>query len=163
MRDMKQHCLYLLASLCLAVWISSCDWYYSAEEEPVAERSEVTEEFEEETAVGITDEELKQAMKASARYMRNLEAAMDAGNWTAARASAKKLEELIGQRCVNLYIKTYGSAPEEFVGISQDFYNHVLKLLVAERYNKYELARSHYESMKADCDDCHSKFREGRD
>ncbi|MFQ5861681.1 MAG: hypothetical protein ACE5IC_01020 [Candidatus Brocadiales bacterium] len=144
---------------CLLICLPSCDWYYSSEEEPVAEWEE-TETFREAQAPErATDEELKQAMKASAKYMKNLETAMDVGNWTAARVSAKKLEDLIGQRCVNLYIKTYGFAPEEFVNISQDFYTQVLKLLMAERYNKYDLARTHFDNMKADCEDCHHKFR----
>ena len=107
-----------------------------------------------------TDSELKHAMKASARYMKNLEMAIEVGNWTSARVSAKKLEDLIGQRCVNLYIKTTGSAPEEFVNISHDFNTHVLKLLIAEKYNNYDLAAEYFESMKADCEACHQKFKE---
>ncbi len=151
--------------LCLLICPSSCDvssYYSSWEEEPVAER-EVADTFrEEQVSESATDTELRQAMKVAAKYMKNLEGAMEAGNWTSARVSAKKLEDLIGQRCVNLYIKTHGSAPEEFVNISQDFYTQVLKLLMAERYNKYELAVAHYENMKADCDDCHRKFRRER-
>lgn len=155
----RQH-LFTLTIPLLLVCIPSCDWYYTSEEEIVTER-EPAKTFEETQAVEkATEDELKQAMKASAKYMKNLETAMDTGNWTAARVSAKKIEDLIGKRCVNLYIKTYGSAPEEFVNISQDFYNQLLRLLMAERYNKYDLARTHFDNMKVDCEDCHHKFRE---
>lgn len=149
--------------LYLLVCLSSCDVssYYSSqsEEETETERERTDTAGEAQVSETATDQELKQAMKASAKYMKSLESAMESGNWSSARASAKKLEDLIGQRCVNLYIKTYGSAPEEFVNISQDFYTHVLKLLMAERYNNYDLARTHFEDMKADCEYCHSKYK----
>ncbi len=164
MCSMKKYLCAIVTLFCLLVCLSSCDWYYeySSEEEPAAEREEYTTSGEAQVSEKVTDEELRQAMKASSRYMKNMEAAIDAGNWTAARGAAKKLEDLIGKRCVNLYIETYGSAPEEFVNISQDFYNQVLKFLMAERYDKYELARTHFDNMMADCEDCHYKFRKDR-
>lgn len=160
---MRPNLFTTTALLCLLICLSSCDVssYYSSspEEETGTERRE-TDRFEEtQVAERATEQELKQAMKASAKYMKNLESAMESGNWPSARASAKKLEDLIGQRCVNLYIKTYGSAPEEFINISQDFYTHVLKLLMAEKYNKYDIARTRFEDMKEDCEYCHHKFR----
>ncbi|HHT9135274.1 MAG TPA: hypothetical protein ACFYD2_10265 [Candidatus Avalokitesvara rifleensis] len=161
--DMKRRLFPTLALLCLLMFITSCDVssYYSSssKEETETEQGEVDTPKETQVSEGATDQELKDAMKSSAKYMKNLESAMEFGNWSSARASAKKLEDLIGQRCVNLYIKTYGSAPEEFVNISQDFYTHVLKLLIAEKYNNYDLARTHFEDMKADCEYCHSKFK----
>ncbi|MCP4366352.1 MAG: cytochrome c [Planctomycetes bacterium] len=153
--------------LFLLVGLSSCDGCLRGclnppQEEDVANEREgayTSGEEQDRSQEKATDSELKHAMKTSARYMKNLEMAIEVGNWTSARVSAKKLEDLIGQRCVNLYIKTNGSAPEEFVNISHDFNTHVLKLLIAEKYNKYDLATTHFESMKADCEACHQKFK----
>ncbi len=158
---MRKYLFTIVGLFCLLVSIPSCDWScYSREGVgPSAEREGAPGKQSSERA---TDAELKDAMKASAKYMKNLESAMETGNWSSARVSAKKLEDLIGQRCVNLYIKTHGKAPRKFVLISQDFNSHVLKLLMAERYNKYDIARTHYVSMKEDCEKCHQEFREER-
>ncbi len=164
-KDMRRHLFTAATLLFLLVGLSSCDGCLKGCLGPPQEGEVVYEREEEYTSGGgedqekATDDELKQAMKASAKYMKNLETGLEAGNWSSVRVSAKKLEDLIGQRCVNLYIKTHGSAPAEFVNISHDFYTHVLKLLIAERYNNYDLAVTYYEDMNADCDACHEKFK----
>ncbi len=169
-RGIRRHLFTTATLLFLLVGLSSCDGCLKGCLGPPQEGEVVYEREDAYTSGGgeyqdqekATDDELKQAMKASAKYMKNLETGLEAGNWSSVRVSAKKLEDLIGQRCVNLYIKTHGSAPAEFVNISHDFYTQVLKLLIAERYNKYDLAVTYYENMKADCDACHRKFKNSR-
>lgn len=106
-----------------------------------------------------TDGELKAVMEEASKYMKSLDNSIKNGNWPATGKSAEKLEELIGQRCVNLYVKTHPDTPEEFVNISQRFYDDVLKLLMAQRYQKTELAEEQFQKMKASCEECHQRFR----
>lgn len=106
-----------------------------------------------------TEEELKVVMESASLHMRTLKSALESEDWPLTRSSAKELEGLIGRQCVNLYIKMHPSTPEEFVTISQRFYNSTLRLLVAERYRDAQLARAQFEKMRMDCEGCHRKFR----
>lgn len=158
---MKRYSLMTVTLLCLMVCFPSCEWScFAPGESPSGEYGGISPSEERDATEKATDSELQDVMRASAKYMKNLEASMENGNWPATRVSAKKLEDLIGKRCVNLYVKVHGRVSRKFTDISKDFNEHVLKLLNAERYNKYELARTQFENMKLDCDNCHDKFRE---
>lgn len=109
-----------------------------------------------------SDGELKAVMEEASKYMKSLDNAIKSGNWPATGKSAEKLEELIGRRCVNLYVKMHPDTPQEFVNISQRFYDDVLKLLMAQRYQKTELAETQFQKMKASCEECHQRFRKER-
>ena len=107
-------------------------------------------------------EELKDVMASASRHMKRLEAALGGGNWATARDSAKGLEDLIGRRCVNSYVKAHREVPQDFVQMSQRFNDAVLRLLVAERQQDAPLARSQFQLMQEGCERCHQKYRKER-
>jgi len=104
-------------------------------------------------------EQLKTVMEAAELNMIKLKDALRFENWDASRQAATRLEELIGNYCINLYLKMNPTVSEEFVIISQRFYNSLFNILIAEISNNFDAAWTQYVQMKADCGECHSKFR----
>ncbi len=107
-------------------------------------------------------EELKDVMASASRHMKRLESALGGGNWATARDSAKGLEDLIGRRCVNSYVKAHREVPQDFVQMSQRFNDAVLRLLLAERQQDAPLARSQFQLMQEGCERCHQRYRKER-
>ncbi len=127
---------------------------------------EVKKAVEEEPAPIVSEgedmegyEELKGIMASASRHMKKLEGSLARGSWPTARESAKVLEELIGRRCVNSYIKLHGEVPQDFVHKSQRFNDAVLRLLVAERHQDVALANSQFQLMRQECEECHQRYR----
>ena len=107
--------------------------------------------------------ELKDVMASASRHMKRLESALGGGNWATARDSAKGLEDLIGRRCVNSYVKAHREVPQDFVQMSQRFNDAVLRLLVAERQQDAPLASSQFQLMQEGCERCHQRYRKEKD
>lgn len=148
--------------------VPSC-WGWEEPQEQEEVKKAITLEEEEMAPVaregqGVEDyEELRGVMSSASRHMKRLDVALGGANWTTTRDSAKRLEDLIGQRCVNSYIKAHKSVPQDFVQISQRFNDAVLKLLVAERYQDAPLAKSQFQLMQEGCEECHQKYRKEKD
>jgi cytochrome c556 len=144
------------------ILLPSCWGWEEAQEET---RKVITQE-EEEASYTLQEgenekghEELKGIMAAASKHMKRLNNALVEEEWASARDSAKRLEELIGQRCVNSYIKINKDVPQDFVQISQGFNDAVLRFLVAERHQNNSLASSQFQIMQDRCQECHKKYR----
>lgn len=125
-----------------------------------------TEDYEEtgrDRSPDLSHEELKDVMTRASRQMKRLEGSLREDNWTTARDSAKNLEELIGRRCVNSYVKAHKEVTQDFVQMSQRFNDAVLRLLVAERHQDTPLAQSQFQLMQEGCKKCHQKYRKEKD
>ncbi|HHT9135273.1 MAG TPA: hypothetical protein ACFYD2_10260 [Candidatus Avalokitesvara rifleensis] len=129
-----------------------------ASEEP-PKREEPPKPVEEVVTILKDREQLKTVMEAAELNMIKLKDALRFENWDASRQAAARLEELIGNYCINLYLKMNPTVSEEFVIISQRFYNSLFNILIAEISNNFDAAWTQYVQMKADCGECHSKFR----
>jgi hypothetical protein len=152
---------HIIAFALLAlIGVSSC-WGW---EEPQQEVKEAITVEEEETPPAVREdyEELKDIMASASRHMKRLEGSLGGDNWATARDSAKRLEDLIGRRCVNSYVKAHKDVPQDFVRISQRFNDAVLRLLVAERHQDSSLAKGQFQLMQEGCEECHQKYRKER-
>jgi len=127
--------------------------------EPSVKEKEPPKPVEEVVPVFKDREQLKTVMEAAELNMIKLKDALRFENWDASRQAATRLEELIGNYCINLYLKMNPTVSEEFVIISQRFYNSLFNILIAEISNNFDAAWTQYVQMKADCGECHSKFR----
>ncbi len=163
----RSNYIVLLAIFGLAGIPSCWGWEESQEE---VQRTVSTLEEEEKAPRGKQGteghEELRDVMASAARHMKRLEVALGGSttgyrevNWATTRDSAKILEDLIGRRCVNSYIKVHKDVPQDFVQTSQRFNDAVLRLLVAGRHQDVPLAQSQFQLMQEGCEKCHQKYR----
>lgn len=127
--------------------------------EELPKKEEPPRPVEEVVTVFKDREQFKTVMEAAELNMIKLKDALRFENWDTSRQAATRLEELIGNYCINLYLKMNPTISEEFVIISQRFFNSLFNILIAEISNNFDAAWTQYVQMKADCAECHSKFR----
>lgn len=123
------------------------------------EKAEKPKPAEEVVTIFEDREQFKTVMEAASLNMIKLKDALRFEDWDASRKAATRLEELIGNYCINLYLRINPNVPEGFVVISQRFFNSLFNILIAEISNDFDSAWTQYVKMKADCSECHSKFR----